>query len=288
MTGKVLEGNPAGLLVLILPLGVGLVLLYKAWLYILIIIGLVLGWKVWENYQWQQWSLQVNPIFNQLIKENQGCLTPVDLSIKGNLTANAARKFLERKADEFGAYRRSYQDKGTVYYFITASTLGTIFDESELTEDEPTPTLSPAVTPPAPSATISPAVTEPEKPSASPFAQLAEIKEERQSTPEVESVASVTVTNSLTTPEIETPIAETVAPEPQVTEVTTEAVTPPSASNGLILIQADLAKRLDTTSSTIARRKTEPDFTEWSLSKDPEGVAWSYDPDTKLFMAIAS
>ncbi|MEB3312112.1 MAG: hypothetical protein VKJ02_17945 [Snowella sp.] len=283
MTGKVLEGNPAGLLVLILPLGVGLVLLYKAWLYILIIVGLVLGWKVWENYQWQQWSLQVNPIFNQLIQENQGCLTPVDLSLKGNLTANAARKFLERKADEFGAYRRSYQDKGTVYYFITASTLGKIFDESELTEDEPAPTLPPAVNSPVLSAPTPPVLTEPEKPSASPFAQLAEIKEERQSTPEAESMAPVALTETL-----ETPVTEFVAPEPQINSVATESVTPQSESNGLTLIQADLAKRLDTTSSTIARRKAEPDFTEWSLSKDPEGVAWSYDPDTKLFMAIES
>lgn len=283
MTGKVLEGNPAGLLVLILPLGVGLVLLYKAWLYILIIVCLVLGWRVWENYQWQQWSLQVNPIFNQLIQENQGCLTPVDLSLKGNLTANAARKYLERKADEFGAYRRSYQDKGTVYYFITASTLGKIFDESELTEDEAAPTLppappSPAVNLPVPSAAISPIETEPEKPSSSPFAQLAEIKEERQSAPEEETIAPVAVTES-----VETSVAESIAPELQ-----TNGVIPESASNGLVLIQADLAKRLDTTSSTIARRKTEPDFTEWSLSKDPEGVAWSYDPDTKLFIAIES
>lgn len=285
MTGKVLEGNPAGLLVLILPLGVGLVLLYKAWLYILIIVGLVLGWKIWENYQWQQWSLQVNPIFNQLIQENQGCLTPVDLSIKGNLTANAARKFLERKADEFGAYRRSYQDKGTVYYFITASTLGKIFDESELTEDEPTPTLPPSLSAPSVNQPVlsAPVATEPEKTSASPFAQLAEIKEERQSTPEVESVVPVVVTETL-----ETPVTEPAASEVQRTEVASESVKPQSTSNGLILIQADLAKRLDTTSSTIARRKTEPDFTEWSLSKDPEGVAWSYDPDTKLFMAIES
>ena len=29
------------------------------------------------------------------------------------------------------------------------------------------------------------------------------------------------------------------------------------------------------------------DFADWSLSKDPDGVAWSYDPETKLFIAIA-
>ena len=274
MTGKVLDNKSAGILVLILPLGVGLVLLYRAWLYILFAIGVAFAWNVWSTYQWEQWSLQVNPFFNQLIQENQGCLTAVDLSLKGNLTPNAARKFLERKADEFGAYRRSYQDKGTVYYFITASTLGKIFDESELEEETPAPVLTAS----APPVTIASPIPEPEKTVVSPFATLAEIKEERQTVPD--AIAEMTpITEVEKTPE---PIEETVAEA-----IATEPVTAQTTSNALTLIQSDLAKRLDTTSSTIARRKTEPDFADWSLSKDPDGVAWSYDPETKLFMAIA-
>ena len=275
MTGKVLNNKSAGILVLILPLGVGLVLLYRAWLYILFAIGVVLAWNVWSTYQWEQWSLQVNPIFNQLIQENQGCLTAVDLSLKGNLTPNAARKYLERKADEFGAYRRSYQDKGTVYYFITASTLGKIFDESELTEEE---TPAPVLTASTPPVSIAASIPEPEKTFASPFASLAEIKEERQTVPD--AIAEITPITE--TEQIPEPIEETV-PE----AIATEPVAAQTTSNALTLIQSDLAKRLDTTSSTIARRKTEPDFADWSLSKDPDGVAWSYDPETKLFMAIA-
>jgi hypothetical protein len=275
MTGKVLDNKSAGILVLILPLGVTLVLLYRAWLYILFAIGAVLAWNVWSNYQWEQWSLQVNPIFNQLIQENQGCLTAVDLSLKGNLTPNAARKFLERKADEFGAYRRSYQDKGTVYYFITASTLGKIFDESELTEEE---TPAPVLTASAPPVTIAASIPEPEKTVASPFANLAEIKEERQTVSDaIAEIAPITETE-----QIRETIQETV---PEL--VATEPVTAQATRNVITLIQSDLAKRLDTTSSTIARRKTEPDFADWSLSKDPDGVAWSYDPDSKMFTAIA-
>ena len=275
MTGKVLDNKSAGILVLILPLGVGLVLLYRAWLYILFAIGVAFAWNVWSTYQWEQWSLQVNPFFNQLIQENQGCLTAVDLSLKGNLTPNAARKFLERKADEFGAYRRSYQDKGTVYYFITASTLGKIFDESELTEEE---TPAPVLTASAPPVTIASPIPEPEKTVVSPFATLAEIKEERQTVPDaIAEITPITETEQIPEP-IEETVPETIATEPVAAQTT---------SNALTLIQSDLAKRLDTTSSTIARRKTEPDFADWSLSKDPDGVAWSYDPETKLFMAIA-
>jgi hypothetical protein len=274
MTGKVLNNKSAGILVLILPLGVGLVLLYRAWLYILFAIGAAFAWNVWSTYQWEQWSLQVNPIFNQLIQENQGCLTAVDLSLKGNLTPNAARKYLERKADEFGAYRRSYQDKGTVYYFITASTLGKIFDESELEEETPAPVLT-ASAPPV--AIVSP-IPEPEKTVVSPFATLAEIKEERQTVPDaIAEITPITEAEKILEP-IEENVAEVIA---------TESVIPQATSNTLTLIQSDLAKRLDTTSSTIARRKTEPDFADWSLSKDPDGVAWSYDPETKLFIAIA-
>lgn len=275
MTGKVLDNKSAGILVLILPLGVTLVLLYRAWLYILFAIGAVLAWNVWSNYQWEQWSLQVNPIFNQLIQENQGCLTAVDLSLKGDLTPNAARKYLERKADEFGAYRRSYQDKGTVYYFITASTLGKIFDDSELTDEEaPAPVLRAS----APAVTIAASIPEPEKTVASPFANLAEIKEERQTVSDaIAEIAPITETE-----QIRETIQETV---PEL--VATEPVTAQATRNVITLIQSDLAKRLDTTSSTIARRKTEPDFADWSLSKDPDGVAWSYDPDSKMFTAIA-
>jgi len=275
MTGKVLDNKSAGILVLILPLGVTLVLLYRAWLYILFAIGAVLAWNVWSNYQWEQWSLQVNPIFNQLIQENQGCLTAVDLSLKGDLTPNAARKYLERKAHEFGAYRRSYQDEGTVYYFITASTLGKIFDDSELTDEE---APAPVLTASAPAVTIAASIPEPEKTVASPFANLAEIKEERQTVSDaIAEIAPITETEP-----IRKPIQQTV---PEL--VATEPVTAQATRNVITLIQSDLAKRLDTTSSTIARRKTEPDFADWSLSKDPDGVAWSYDPDSKMFTAIA-
>jgi hypothetical protein len=50
------------------------------------------------------------------------------------------------------------------------------------------------------------------------------------------------------------------------------------------LIQAELAKRLDVHSSTVGKRKSDPDFADWSQSRDPEGLAWVYSPETKEFM----
>jgi hypothetical protein len=52
------------------------------------------------------------------------------------------------------------------------------------------------------------------------------------------------------------------------------------------LIQAELAKRLDVHSSTVGKRKSDPDFSEWSQSRDPEGIAWEYSPETKEFLPL--
>ncbi|CCQ67710.1 hypothetical protein CWATWH0402_6290 [Crocosphaera watsonii WH 0402] len=139
MTGKVFDGNPtpAAFLILILPLAAIIVLLYKAWIWILGFVALVIVWKLVDNYQWQRWSEKINPIFNQLIQENQGQVTPMDLSLKANLSAGSAKRFLARKAEEFSATSRELPEQGKVYYFITASTLGSILDDSEPVAEEP-------------------------------------------------------------------------------------------------------------------------------------------------------
>lgn len=331
MTGKVVNENPAANLILILPVAAAIIFLYEAWLYLLGLLLVIIAWKVWDNYQWQQWCGQINPLFNQLVKENQGCLTPMDLSIKGNLTGNAARRFLERKAEEYGAYRRQLQDKSVVYYFISASTLGNIFDTSEFAGNDlnlsqlpasasaavvldPPSSLAPPLTDPisstvtlssTPISTSTPAP--PSIPASSPdphnaIAHLAQIKEARQQdarleAPLPESINPITAA-LLSTPEQEE--SERLSPGSHL-EITTEPLAPETPLEATLeselestthqpvdlthsLIQADLAKRLDTTSSTIARRKSDPEFPLWSQSKDPEGVAWIYLDREKVFM----
>jgi hypothetical protein len=257
MTGKVLNNGAAGLLVLILPVAMVLVIIFTAWPFILLAIALAIGLKIWDNYLWQQSCKKVNPSFLQLIKENQGSLTPMDLSIKANLTGRAAERFLQRKAEEYGAQRRNYHEQGTVYQFLTVSALGSIFDESDIVtqeeeqKEEPKPFVKPE-----PSAQV---------PSFSAIAQLANEKKDSQPTEEV----------TPTTP-------EAIAPQEEVPEIPVKE----EVKSKLELIQADLAKRLDLTSSTIARRKTNADFSQWSQSKDPEGLAWKYLPKTQTFVPI--
>ena len=132
MTEKAINNSAGGFLILILPIAFLIMFLFAAWPVLLAILLFSAIWNVWQRYRWQKWSQQVNPIFNQLIQENRGSITALDLAMKANFSATTAKHYLDTKAEEFGAQRQDYEDRGTVYYFITASTLGKIFDDSEL------------------------------------------------------------------------------------------------------------------------------------------------------------
>jgi hypothetical protein len=342
MTGKEIDSSATALLVLILPIAVLIVVLFQAWPVLLALFVISMSYRIWQQYQWRQWSKQVNPYFNQLLKENQGCLTPVDLSMKANLSGTAARWYLDKKAEEFGAQRRDYEGKGTVYYFLTASALGSIFEDSEPieldTEDitspvltllEPPPHIEP---PPSESKHLTGDDREPLQPSVEeesvspvevfptdkveaepepPEQQEPEHKEApqeqakleppEQQKPEYEEVpkqqaeAEPPQQQKPEHEEVPKQQAELKPPEqqkPEYEEAPKEqkdlSVESPDKEQEAPkpLIQAELAKRLDVHSSTVGKRKADPDFPEWSQSRDPEGIAWKYSPDTKEFVAI--
>ena len=268
MTGKVLDNGSAGALVLILPLAFGFVVLYMLWPFLLFIAAVIVAFKLWQDYQWQKWCREINPYFNQLIKANQGYLTPVDLSVHANLTARAAKAFLARKSDEYGTKPKNIEEKGLVYYFPTASALGSILDDSE---------------PEAAVNSYQLAAKESSKLSVRGIAQLA--KQEQNETKETATVPESSSVAQLTKTESPQPAA-VIESESETNSST--ANQPASIDAGQSLIQAELAKRLDLNSSTVGRRKSDPDFPLWSMSKDPEGIAWRYDPNTKLYVADVS
>ena len=318
MTGKVIDSSANGLLILILPIAFLIVLLFKAWPVLLALFILSIIFKIWQQYQWKQWSKQVNPYFNELVKENQGCLTPLDLSIKANLSGSSARRYLDKKAEEFGAQRQDYEDKGTVYYFLTASALGSIFDESEPPLELESESVSsqalksieldaqPDTSPPKSESSLSALPEPPEPLEEEEPSDLSEPPEPPKK--EEPSVAE----NAFSTEEIEEALEPMPQPEPEQTESLDieEALEPmpqaepeqtesldeqedlwaeaadkePQASQSLI--QAELAKRLDVHSSTVGKRKSDPDFSEWSQSRDPEGMAWAYSAETKEFVPV--
>ncbi|MCL2934389.1 MAG: hypothetical protein MGG11_19735 [Trichodesmium sp. MAG_R03] len=56
----------------------------------------------------------------------------------------------------------------------------------------------------------------------------------------------------------------------------------------LCLTQKELATRLNVHASTISKRKTKPDFSQWSGQKDPESISWKYLKEQGRFLPIAS
>lgn len=295
MTGKVLDSGASGVLILLLPIALIMVVLITAWPAILALVAIIIGWRIWQNYQWKKWCKQVDPFFYKLIRENKGCLTPMDLSLKANLTGKAAKRFLDKKAEDYGAQSKE-EDKGTVYYFLTARALGSIFDESEpLSEDEESESDVSQIT------SASSAVAEiPQKSSASDIAQLVtppeseiassekELAEKVSNPDQAEAKAEDTSTTEISS-EQDTAISSESETESEAEETAT-AFPHSEVSNDqeseFALIQAELAKRLDLHSSTVGKRKSDEDFPQWSQSKDPEGIAWQYVPETKMFVPL--
>ena len=227
MTEQAIDNNnESGFLIILLPIAILIIFLFATWPIILFLLLLSVGLNIWQRYQWEKWSKQVDPLFYSLIQINQGAITPLDLAMKANFSAVTAKRYLDTKAQEFGAQCRNYDRQDAVYYFITASILGNILDKSE------------------------------------PLPQLAEVEE----TANIAPVAPV-VSAPLSPQEVEEHF--------------------PVEESPLGLIQSELAKRLDVHSSTIYKRRDDPDFSAWTQTRDPEGVAWIYSADTRLFSPLS-
>ncbi|CEJ42485.1 hypothetical protein [Umezakia ovalisporum] len=246
MSEKIIESNGKGFLVLILPISFLIIFLVATWKVLLAVLVLVIIFQLWQQYQWQKWCGQVDPVFHEMIRENQGKITPMDLAMKGYLSGTTAKRYLDAKANEFGGYIQKTQEGGEVYYFITASTLGDIFDSSEPPEELSTQPLNTTAT-------------------------LGEAQWQKQ---------------SLLAP-----------PPPQPVESAPQSEAPPpphqkvkqSLEQQLLfgsLIQSELAKRLNVYSSTVYKRRNDPDFSEWCRNKDPDGIAWMYSEKTKEFFPV--
>jgi hypothetical protein len=100
---------------------------------------------------------------------------------------------------------------------------------------------------------------------ASPLSNLRQLFDEEESAP------------------IVTPVVEEI--EAQFTLATAPAA-PTTDRPMTIIIQSELAKRLDVHPSTIYKRRSEPDFTDWTRNRDPDGFAWGYAEVAKEYYQI--
>jgi len=236
MTGKTFDGGATGALILIFPIAMVVAIAYAAWPILSILIGSLFAWWIWQRVQWRRWSQEIDPIFNRLVRENQGCLTPLDLSTQANLSAAAARRFLERKALEYGAQRKDFAQRGSVYYFLTTSAMAGLFTQSE------------------------------------PLAELDLL----------ETVEEDDLGLGMAFGGASSPTTAAVAVTPTATPAATAGDDGPLPEGALI--QAELAKRLQVHASTVYKRRADSDFSQWSRSRDPEGKAWQYFVERKVFV----
>jgi hypothetical protein len=284
--------SATGFLLVLIPAALAMSALFIAWPVILGVVLLITGGNVWQSYEWSKTAQSIDPVFQQLIVQNRGEISPIDLSLKANISGKVSQRYLAIRADEFGTGSRQHPDRGQVYYFVSISTLGSIFDDSE--QELELPAIAPAATPVVafqavatpiaipeelvPTATIATipltaraipiatAIVEPISPSAVPIPL--------ESSPGLSNLRQLFDEEPVpTTPlaSVETTVAEPVA-EPVAD------ITPSSLPDTPIvtIIQSELAKRLDVHSSTIYKRRSEPDFTDWTRNRDPDGFAWGY------------
>jgi hypothetical protein len=238
MSENTIESNGKTFLILILPISFVIIFLVSTWRILLTLLLLLIGFNLWQQYRWENWCEQVNPIFYQLIRENQGKITPMDLAIKGDFSGAVAKRYLDGKAKEFGASILDPEDDNQSYYFMNVSILGGILDSSEPVREFARPAVSKTANSllAAPSAII--------------------LKEEAKL---------------------------------EVLPDTNEEKVHKSLEKQLFfgsLIQSELAKRLNVYSSTVFKRRNDPDFAEWTRSRDPDGIAWSFSRKTKDFFPV--
>ncbi|MCE2904614.1 MAG: hypothetical protein LW814_06210 [Anabaena sp. CoA2_C59] len=238
MNGKTIESSGKSFLVLILPISFLIVFLVSTWRVLLVILLLLMAFNLWQQSRWEKWCNQVNPLFYELIQENQGKITPMDLAIKGNFSGDAAKRYLDGKAREFGASVLNSENEDQSYYFINASILGDIFDSSESLEKFPAQPVT--------------------KVARSFLAAPTSIPQE-EAHPESKSL----------------PAADEEAKKPLEAQLVFGS-----------LIQSELAKRLNVYSSTVYKRRNDPDFADWCRNRDPDGIAWSYSRRSKEFFPI--
>jgi hypothetical protein len=330
--------SATGCLLVLIPAALTMSALFVAWPVILGVTVLIAGGNIWQSYEWSKTMRSIDPVFQQSIVQYRGEITPLDLSVKAKVPGNVAKRYLAAKAHEFGTSSRQHPDRGQVYYFVSISTLGSIFDDSEAEIPELMPAANPVVAFQYPSVpaelaapinvaveplssvaatAASPQLFEPAAPAVTrdPIASppvVAEFTTEIATEPATvetyepivslpvaaESMAESTASLAADALPAETPAPMSLqqalaASEPTIAELPTAEApsiasesTLPAETSVVTILQSDLAKRLDVHSSTVYKRRSEPNFTDWTRNRDPDGIGWGYSMATKEYYRV--
>lgn len=250
-----------------MSMGLGLLMLGLSWrLFVIIAVGSGITWII--RYYYQQHQKQqacLNATFYQLIQENQGHITALDLAMNSQLPGKVVQEFLDERAKEFGPELEITEQGGLLYYFPTAlSLISSQTKEPEIYEEK--------------------------------SEQLRQveigIEEQLEHHTKLVSEEIINTVSSDSNYQIE-------PNQPQIT--TNKEFSQPNQKQlennrfdlspqvlFLSLTQTELANRLNVHPSTISKRKTKSDFAQWSSQKDPESIAWEYSKELAKFSPIIS
>jgi len=129
--------NPQFFLVMLILIVTILGTIATAWRMLELGVMAIGAWTIWSGYQQRRQSKQeyLKALFYQLIQENNGYISPLDLAMKANISAPEAEKYLELRAQEFSASSQANQKSGILYLFTTAKSASAI--EVKVVSPEP-------------------------------------------------------------------------------------------------------------------------------------------------------
>lgn len=117
--------NLWGYLTLILPVSFGIVLTLESWRVCLALVTTAgAGWA-WKRYRRQQQNklAHLDTVFYQLIQENKGRVTTLDLAMKAKIPGEQVQKYLDKRAKEFAAEYEITEQGGIIYWFQSAQSV---------------------------------------------------------------------------------------------------------------------------------------------------------------------
>jgi Heavy metal associated domain 2 len=96
--------------------------------------------------------------------------------------------------------------------------------------------------------------------------------------------------NEIATNEETTPLQESASTSAGIESQKNDAVTPTSRHVGetLRLSNLTLARRLGISAQALTVRSSQPDFTQWSMTKDPEQIGWVFIKSLNKFYSVNS
>jgi hypothetical protein len=306
--------SATGCLLVLIPAALTMSALFVAWPVILGVTVLIAGGNIWQSYEWSKTVRSIDPVFQQSIVQYRGEISPLDLAVKANISGNVAKRYLATKANEFGTGSRQHPDRGQVYYFVSLNTLGRLFDDSEAELPELMPAATPVVAFTYPSVPAQLATPDNIDAQSVPVEPTSASLTSTDTTAQIFTPAAPVVTGdpivslpvvAESTPTLAVDTVPVVTSEPislkeaiaqsEPTIADTQELAKSSIASELKLpadapavtiLQSDLAKRLDVHSSTIYKRRSEPNFTDWTRNRDPDGTGWGYLVETKEYYRV--